>query len=108
MPPQVRSTGKAAPRRLTSHQRQIVARLLAAHGDDVQAMVGLWAVGKVGAVRAGWEPAYCRVHERVNVPTPCYTALLPPAVCKPVHLVVLPCVATPSCLPARCLRRVAT
>lgn len=35
---QVRSTGKAAPKRLTSHQRQIVGRLVAAHGDDVAAM----------------------------------------------------------------------
>lgn len=35
---QVRSTGKALPKRLTSHQRQIVGRLLAAHGDDIPAM----------------------------------------------------------------------
>lgn len=35
---QVRSTGKALPKRLTSHQRQIVGRLVAAHGDDVHAM----------------------------------------------------------------------
>lgn len=35
---QVRSTGKAAPKRLTTHQRQIVGRLLAAHGDDIAAM----------------------------------------------------------------------
>ncbi|KAL4458495.1 hypothetical protein ABPG75_013360 [Micractinium tetrahymenae] len=35
---QVRSTGKALPKRLTAHQRQIVGRLLAAHGDDIQAM----------------------------------------------------------------------
>ncbi|PRW59920.1 Nucleolar 16 [Chlorella sorokiniana] len=34
----VRTTGKAAPKRLTSHQRQIVGRLLEAHGDDVAAM----------------------------------------------------------------------
>ena len=35
---QIRSTGKAAPKRLTTHQRQIVGRLVAAHGEDVQAM----------------------------------------------------------------------
>lgn len=35
---QVRSTGKALPKRLTTHQRQIVGRLLAAHGDDIAAM----------------------------------------------------------------------
>lgn len=34
----MRSTGKAAPKRLTTHQRQIVGRLVAAHGDDVAAM----------------------------------------------------------------------
>ena len=34
----MRSTGKAAPKRLTAHQRQIVGRLLAAHSDDVGAM----------------------------------------------------------------------
>lgn len=31
-----RKTGKAPPKRLTTHQRQIVERLIAAHGDDVQ------------------------------------------------------------------------
>ena len=35
---QMRSSGKAAPKRLTTHQRQIVGRLLAAHGEDVAAM----------------------------------------------------------------------
>ena len=35
----MRSTGKAAPKRLTTHQRQIVARLLEAHGEDVGAML---------------------------------------------------------------------
>jgi hypothetical protein len=35
---QMRSTGKAAPKRLTTHQRQIVGRLLAAHGEDIHAM----------------------------------------------------------------------
>lgn len=35
---QVRSSGKAAPKRLTPRQRQIVQRLLEAHGDDVAAM----------------------------------------------------------------------
>ncbi|KAF8065911.1 hypothetical protein HT031_002972 [Scenedesmus sp. PABB004] len=35
---QERKSGKAPPKRLTSHQRQIVERLVAAHGDDVQAM----------------------------------------------------------------------
>ncbi len=34
----MRSTGKAAPKRLTKHQRQIVGRLIERHGDDVQAM----------------------------------------------------------------------
>lgn len=34
----MRSSGKAAPKRLTTHQRQIVGRLLAAHGEDVAAM----------------------------------------------------------------------
>lgn len=37
-PLQMRSTGKAAPKRLTAHQKQIVRRLIAAHGDDVEAM----------------------------------------------------------------------
>jgi hypothetical protein len=31
-----RKTGKAPPKRLTSHQRQIVDKLIAAHGEDVQ------------------------------------------------------------------------
>jgi hypothetical protein len=31
-----RKTGKAPPKRLTSHQRQIVEKLIAAHGEDVQ------------------------------------------------------------------------
>lgn len=31
-----RKAGKAPPKRLTTHQRQIVERLVAAHGDDVQ------------------------------------------------------------------------
>lgn len=31
-----RKTGKAAPKRLTTHQKQIVERLIAAHGDDVE------------------------------------------------------------------------
>jgi nucleolar protein 16 len=35
---QVRAAGKAAPKRPTPHQRQIVARLAAAHGEDVGAM----------------------------------------------------------------------
>lgn len=35
----MRSSGKAPPKRLTPNQRQIVERLLAAHGDDVEAMV---------------------------------------------------------------------
>ncbi|KFM23285.1 Nucleolar protein 16 [Auxenochlorella protothecoides] len=35
----VRSTGPAAPKRLTKHQRDIVARLVAAHGDDTRAMM---------------------------------------------------------------------
>lgn len=35
----VRKTGKAQPPRLTSHQRQIIQRLIAKHGDDVEAMV---------------------------------------------------------------------
>eukprot|EP00882_Tetradesmus_deserticola_P010806 GHRQ01011416.1.p2 GENE.GHRQ01011416.1~~GHRQ01011416.1.p2 ORF type:complete len:196 (+),score=75.08 GHRQ01011416.1:250-837(+) len=35
---QQRKTGKAPPKRLTSHQRQIVEKLTAAHGEDVQAM----------------------------------------------------------------------
>lgn len=39
LPLQMRSSGKAAPKRLTTHQRQIVGRLLAAHGDDVAAML---------------------------------------------------------------------
>lgn len=34
----MRSSGKAAPKRLTSHQRQIVGRLIERHGDDVAAM----------------------------------------------------------------------
>ncbi|KAG1671364.1 hypothetical protein FOA52_002974 [Chlamydomonas sp. UWO 241] len=34
-----RKTGKALPPRLTSHQRDIFEKLLAAHGDDVDAMV---------------------------------------------------------------------
>mmetsp|Transcript_10412 Transcript_10412/g.18865 ORF Transcript_10412/g.18865 Transcript_10412/m.18865 type:complete len:184 (-) Transcript_10412:98-649(-) len=33
-----RKTGKAAPKRLTPHQKQIVERLIEAHGDDVEAM----------------------------------------------------------------------
>ncbi|KAI3435856.1 hypothetical protein D9Q98_001914 [Chlorella vulgaris] len=35
---QKRSTGKAAPKRLTTHQRQIVKQLIERHGDDVAAM----------------------------------------------------------------------
>ena len=35
---QQRSTGKAAPKRPTPRQRQIVERLLAAHGSDIDAM----------------------------------------------------------------------
>lgn len=35
----VRSTGLAAPKRLTSHQRAIVSRLLARHGEDTRAMM---------------------------------------------------------------------
>lgn len=35
----VRSTGRAAPKRLTKHQRDIVARLIVAHGDDTRAMM---------------------------------------------------------------------
>jgi nucleolar protein 16 len=35
---QVRSSGKAAPKRPTQRQRQIVQRLLEAHGQDVGAM----------------------------------------------------------------------
>lgn len=35
---QERKSGKAPPKRLTTHQRQIVERLIAAHGDDLQAM----------------------------------------------------------------------
>ena len=34
----VRSTGKAAPKRLTPRQRQIVEALIKAHGEDVDAM----------------------------------------------------------------------
>ncbi len=34
----MRSSGKAAPKRLTSHQRQIVQRLIGRHGEDVAAM----------------------------------------------------------------------
>lgn len=34
-----RKTGKAAPQPLTTHQRDIVKKLVAAHGDNVQAMV---------------------------------------------------------------------
>jgi hypothetical protein len=30
-----RKTGKAPPKRLTSHQRQIVEKLIAAHAEDV-------------------------------------------------------------------------
>lgn len=41
-----RKTGKAPPKRLTSHQRQIVERLVAAHGEDVQ-------VGSSGCVALG-------------------------------------------------------
>jgi hypothetical protein len=37
---QERKTGKAPPKRLTTHQRAIVERLLAAHGEDVE--VGQW------------------------------------------------------------------
>ena len=37
-PAQMRSTGKAPPKRLTTHQRQIVRRLVDAHGDDVAGM----------------------------------------------------------------------
>uniref|UniRef100_A0A061SBI4 Nucleolar protein 16 n=1 Tax=Tetraselmis sp. GSL018 TaxID=582737 RepID=A0A061SBI4_9CHLO len=33
-----RKTGKAAPQRLTSHQKQIVEKLIEAHGSDVEAM----------------------------------------------------------------------
>lgn len=33
----VRKTGRAAPKALTAHQKQIVQRLLDAHGEDVQA-----------------------------------------------------------------------
>lgn len=33
---QERKSGKAPPKRLTTHQRQIVERLIAAHGDDLQ------------------------------------------------------------------------
>jgi hypothetical protein len=38
-----RKTGKAPPKRLTTHQRQIVERLVKAHGDDVQ--VCGWSAG---------------------------------------------------------------
>ncbi|KAK9811879.1 hypothetical protein WJX72_011665 [[Myrmecia] bisecta] len=34
----VRKSGKAPPEKLTTHQNQIMARLVAAHGDDVEAM----------------------------------------------------------------------
>ncbi|GAB4822055.1 hypothetical protein N2152v2_009101 [Parachlorella kessleri] len=34
-----RSSGKAPPKRLTPHQRQIVQRLLNVHGDDTRAMM---------------------------------------------------------------------
>lgn len=33
---QQREAGPAPPPRLTAHQRQIVVRLIAAHGDDVE------------------------------------------------------------------------
>lgn len=33
---QQRPSGPAPPPRLTSHQRQIMQRLVAAHGDDVE------------------------------------------------------------------------
>eukprot|EP00951_Prasinocladus_malaysianus_P010781 scaffold79458_cov46-Prasinocladus_malaysianus.AAC.2 len=33
-----RKTGKAAPKRLTPHQKQIISRLIEAHGGDVEAM----------------------------------------------------------------------
>ena len=32
----MRKTGKAAPKQLTTHQKQIVQRLLDAHGEDVE------------------------------------------------------------------------
>lgn len=35
----MRSTGKAAPKRLTPHQRQVVEGLVAAHGTNLEAMV---------------------------------------------------------------------
>lgn len=34
-----RSTGKALPKKPTLHQRQIVARLVEAYGDDIDSMV---------------------------------------------------------------------
>lgn len=34
----MRKTGKALPKRLTSHQKQILERLMAKHGEDVVAM----------------------------------------------------------------------
>jgi len=33
-----RSSGKAGPKRITPHQRQIIEALLSTHGDDVEAM----------------------------------------------------------------------
>jgi hypothetical protein len=41
-----RKTGKAAPKRLTPHQKQIVERLIEAHGDDVEVGQGDGGVGK--------------------------------------------------------------
>jgi len=41
---QERKSGKAPPKRLTTHQRQIVERLIAAHGDDLQVRPLLRAV----------------------------------------------------------------
>lgn len=34
----MRSTGKSIPKRITSHQRQIVEKLIAAHGSNIQDM----------------------------------------------------------------------
>jgi hypothetical protein len=45
-----RKTGKAAPKPLTTHQKQVVKRLLDAHGEDVQ----------VGAARGLWLAAAAR------------------------------------------------
>jgi hypothetical protein len=96
---QQRSSGKAPPKRLTPHQRQIVQRLIAAHGDDTK-------VGEGEVVKHRNSPCFHSLFGSLHHPPqrtswgqharPSLRLAGPPTACIPVCMHAILCTSVPS------------